>query len=199
MKIILIGATGNIGKPLHQHLIKKHEVVAITRKNGAIPTDINNESSVKAMFEKIGGFDALVNVSGAGYMGPFTTMTQQNFIDGLHDKLVNQINLVLIGKHYINPEGSFTLTSGALVDDPIAMGSNISVVNAGLDAFARAAAIELKNGVRINTVSPGLLEPSAEAYGSYFPGFIPVPISRVIFSYIKSIEGKDTGKTYKVH
>ncbi len=89
---------------------------------------------------------------------------------GIRDKLMGQVNLVLIGRDYANDSGSFTLTGGLLSHDPIRFGACISLVNGALDSFVRAAAIELPRGLRINAVSPGLLEESAAALGDYFRG-----------------------------
>ena len=110
---------------------------------------------------------------------------------------MGQVNLVLIGQHYINPKGSFTLTSGALADDPIVMGANASTMNGAINGFVKGAAIELENGVRINAVAPDIVEEST-TYFSYFPGHIPVTMSRVTQAYIKSVLGGQTGQIYKV-
>ena len=87
-------------------------------------------------------------------------MTDAEFRVGINSKLLGQINLVLIGQHFINPKGSFTLTSGSLSEDPIVLGAAVSTVNGAVDAFVRAAAIETENGVRINAVAPGVVEES---------------------------------------
>lgn len=110
---------------------------------------------------------------------------------------MGQVNLVLIGQQYINPKGSFTLTSGALADDPILMGANISAMNGAINGFVKGAAIELENGVRINAVGPDIVEES-KAYFSYFPGHVPVAMSRVTQAYVKSVLGGQTGQIYKV-
>jgi NAD(P)-dependent dehydrogenase (short-subunit alcohol dehydrogenase family) len=110
---------------------------------------------------------------------------------------MGQVNLVLIGQHYVNPNGSFTLTSGILSNDPVFAGAALSAVNAGLDGFVRGAAIELKNDVRINSVSPGIVEDSP-GYFPYFPGHIPATMHRVTQAYLKAILGFSTGKTIEV-
>jgi NAD(P)-dependent dehydrogenase (short-subunit alcohol dehydrogenase family) len=117
---------------------------------------------------------------------------------GLKDKLMGQVNLVLIGRDYANDNGSFTLTSGVLSHDPIRLGACASLVNGALDCFARAAAIELPRGLRINVVSPGLLDESVAALGDYFRGHETVPGKRVANAYVKSVEGRLTGQVLHV-
>jgi NAD(P)-dependent dehydrogenase (short-subunit alcohol dehydrogenase family) len=62
---------------------------------------------------------------------------------------------VRVGSHYVRPGGSITITSGVLAQEPIPGAAAISLVNAGLEGFGRAAAFELKSdNIRVNVVSP---------------------------------------------
>ena len=197
MKIIIIGATGTLGKHVTTALEKEHEVIKAGSKSGDITVDITSPVSIENFFKQTGAFDALISITGKGYFGPLGTMTDADFRVGIDSKLMGQINLVLTGQHYINPKGSFTLTSGILSEDPIILGVNLSAVNGGIEAFVRAAAIELANNVRINAVSPGVVEDSP-GFFPYFQGHIPVTMERVTQTYIKSVLGALTGQVLKV-
>ncbi len=151
---------------------------------------------LQKLFETIGTFDALVATAGIAYFGPFEKMTEEDFRLGIDSKLMGQINLVLIGKNYINPKGSFTLTSGTLSDDPVRFASAISTVNGAINSFVKAAAVELDNGIRINAVAPGVVEDSP-AFHPFFPGSIPVSMSRLSMAYVKSTLGAQSGQVYK--
>ena len=197
MKIIIIGATGTIGKHVVKALQGNHEIIKAGSKSGDLQVDMADTDSIKRFFDAAGSFDALVSVSGNAHFGPLTNMTDAQFRVGLDSKLMGQVNLVLIGQHYINPKGSFTLTSGTLAADPVIASAAVSAVNGALDSFARAAAIELAHGVRINTVAPGVVEESP-AYFPFFPGHIPVTMHRVAQAYVKSVLGAHTGQVYTV-
>ena len=197
MKIIIIGATGTIGKHVAKALAGNHEIVKAGSKSGDLQVDIASPDSIKRFFDAAGPFDALVNVSGDGHFGPLADMTDAQFRVGLNSKLMGQVNLVLTGQHYINPKGSFTLTSGTLGDDPVIAGAAVSAVNGALNAFARAAAIGLQHGVRINAVAPDVVEESP-AYFPFFPGHIPVSMHRVAQAYVRSVLGAQTGQVYTV-
>lgn len=197
MKIILIGAAGTIGKHIASALEKDHQLIKAGSKSGDVQVNINDPASIKAMFEKTGAFDALICAAGDGHFGPLEKMTDTDFRVSVNSKLMGQVNLVLTGQHYINANGSFTLTSGSLGDDPVVLGASLSAVNAAIDGFVRGAAIELKNGVRINAVGPGVVEASPH-YFPFFPGHEPVSMHRVTLAYIKSVLGAQTGKTYPV-
>jgi len=197
MKIIIIGATGTIGKHVVKALESKNEIIKVGSKSGDYHVNIADAASIKKLFEQVGPFDALVSTAGDGHFGPLNAMTDTEFRIGINSKLMGQVNLVLIGQHYINPKGSFTLTSGSLSNDPVVFGAAVSAINGALDSFVKAAAIELDNGVRINTVGPDVVEDSP-GYFPYFHGHIPVSMHRVAQAYVKSVLGAQTGQAYKV-
>jgi NAD(P)-dependent dehydrogenase (short-subunit alcohol dehydrogenase family) len=146
------------------------------------------------MYKKVGKVDAVVATAGHVHFGPLAGMTPAQFRKGLDDKLMGQIHLVLLGLEHVNDGGSFTLTSGVLDRDPIRQGANAAAVNGALGAFVKSAAIEMPRGLRINVVSPGLLEDSAAKYDGYFPGHEAVSASRVGLAYAKSVDGALTGQ-----
>lgn len=198
MKIIIIGASGTIGKAVTSRLKVRHEIVRVGYSQGDYQLDISNEESITDFFKSIGAFDALIATTGKVYFGALRDMSTENWQVGLSNKLMGQVNLVRHGLRYINKGGSFTLTSGLLNYDPIQYGSSASMVNGALDGFVTGAAIEMNNNIRINIISPTLVHESLEKYEDYFQGFIPVSANTVAQAYVKSVEGKQTGKIYKV-
>ena len=113
---------------------------------------------------------------------------------GLRSKLMGQVNLVTYGLAYIADGGSLTLTSGLTNGDPIREGTASSLVNGALEGYVRGAAVEMPRGVRINLVSPTLVEESAPLYGPYFPGTATRPAREVALGYVKSVEGAQSGR-----
>ena len=198
MKIILVGASGTIGQAIDRELRERHDIVRVGRNSGDFQVDIADPASIRHLFEQVGPFDALISAAGNAHFGALEELSAKEFAVGLDDKLMGQINLVLIGREFANDGASFTLTSGVLSEDPIRYGAAVSTVNAALDGFVRAAAIELPRGLRINGVSPTILEESLPAYGPYFRGFKAVPAATVALAYAKSAEGRQTGQVYRV-
>ncbi|MES2580394.1 MAG: short chain dehydrogenase [Pseudomonadota bacterium] len=198
MKVLVVGASGTIGKLVVKELSTNHEIIEVGKTKGQFQVDITDENNVKALFEKVGKVDAIVSVAGNAHFGLLSEMTAEQFKIGLHDKLLGQVNLALVGQHYLNDGGSITLTSGSLSHDPIVYGANASTVNAAIDGFIRGAAIELNNGKRINSVSPTMLKESLDVYGAYFSGTDPAPGEKVALAFRKSIDGKQTGQTYRI-
>jgi NAD(P)-dependent dehydrogenase (short-subunit alcohol dehydrogenase family) len=198
MKIILIGATGTLGSAVYKALKARHEIVKVGRKSGDLQVDITDPASIEQLFSKIGEFDAVVSTTGDVHFGPFAEITQDKFQIGLRSKLMGQVNLVAFGMKYIRDGGSFTLTTGQINEDPISVGASGAMVNGGLEAFARSAAIELPRKLRINVVSPTVTEESWSAFGPFFPGQKPVPASEAALGYVKSVEGMQTGKVYRI-
>ncbi|MBN9483705.1 MAG: short chain dehydrogenase [Bacteroidetes bacterium 43-93] len=196
MKIVIVGASGTMGTYLSQAFEKEHEVIRADRKGVDVQVDITSTESIENMYKKIGAFDALICTAGPTYVGPWKTLTDTQFRNGVEGKMMGQINLVLIGQHYINPKGSFTLITGALTHDPQRNFANASAANAAVEGFVRAAAIELENGIRINAVSPTVIENSPQ-YFPFFPGDIPVTMHQLEYGFRKSVFGAGTGHVIK--
>jgi NAD(P)-dependent dehydrogenase (short-subunit alcohol dehydrogenase family) len=194
VRILVVGTAGNVGKAAVAELGARHEVITAGRSTGDVRVDFLDATSIGAMFEKLGKLDAVVACAGHAHYGPLATMTETQFMVGLKDKLMGQVNLVLLGTPYVNDRGSFTLTSGVADRDPVLKASNAATVNAALKGFVTAAAIELERGIRINVVSAGLLQESAKKYEGLFPGHETVSSARVGLAYAKSVEGAITGQ-----
>ncbi|CEK11105.1 short chain dehydrogenase [Legionella hackeliae] len=198
MKIIVIGASGTIGQAIVAELQPRHEIITAGFSSGDINVDISDKTSIEIMFKKIQHVDAVVLATGSVHFGEFMQMHEDEFNVGLKNKLMGQVNTVLIGRHYLNEGGSFTLTSGILSNDPIRYGASASMVNGALDSFVIAAAIEMPRKQRINCVSPTVVTEAMEKYAPYFRGYEPVSAARVALAYSKSVEGLQTGKIYQV-
>lgn len=200
MKIVVIGATGTIGKSVSKKLKKNnHEVIEIGNQSGDYQLDITSPTEIEQMFKDIKNIDAIVSATGGATFKPLSDMSLEENNVAITSKLLGQINLVLIGQHYLNANGSFTLTSGIMMEDPILLGSSAAMANGGIVGFVTSAAIELKNGLRINNVSPNVVEESLDKYGEFFKGFTAVPADKVANAFVKSVEGAQTGQTYRVY
>jgi NAD(P)-dependent dehydrogenase (short-subunit alcohol dehydrogenase family) len=199
MKILIIGGKGTIGKKVSDHFSKKHELLIGGRNSGDIVVDIADSKSIEAMFESIGNVDAVVCIAGEAKWATFDSMNEEDFYIGLKSKLMGQVNLVRIGEDYVNEGGSFTLSTGILADHPVELTTSAAMVNGGIHSFVKAVSLELKNGIRINVVSSGLVEDAVEKYESYFPGHNPIPMNKVINGYVKSVEGKGTGEIIRMY
>lgn len=198
MKILIVGASGTIGRAVASELGQRHEIITGGRTSGDLQLDITDSGSIRSAYEKVGPLAAVVSAAGNVKFAPFQDMHEADYAIGLEDKLMGQVNLVLIGREYVSEGGSFTLTTGVLDRDPIRQGTSASMVNGAINAFVRAAAIEMPRGQRVNAVSPGVIEEAMEAYGSFFCGFEPVPAARAALAYAKSVEGAQTGQVYCV-
>ena len=199
MKILIVGGNGTIGKAVSDGLKQKHEVIIAGRSIGDVNVDITDVESIKSMYQKVGKIDALVSCAGAAKWAAFDEMTEEDFYVGIKSKLMGQVNLVRIGKNYISKNGSITLTTGILAEDPVYMTSNAAMVNGAIHSFVLAVSQELENGVRINAVAPGLVENSSEKFGDFFPGHTPVPMDKVANGYVRSVEGKRSGEIIRIY
>ncbi|MDV3510585.1 short chain dehydrogenase [Stenotrophomonas sp. C4297] len=199
MKILLVGASGTLGQAVAHQLGQLHQILAAGRNSGELRVDLTDDASVAELFSRTGPVDAVISTAGKLHFGPLKDMTPEQFNLGLQDKLLGQVRLALVAQHHLNAGGSITLTSGIVSAQPIRDGVNATSVNAALEGFVRAAALELlPRGLRINVVSPNVLIESMAAYGPYFPGFEAVSAQRAALAFQRAVEGIQSGETITV-
>jgi NAD(P)-dependent dehydrogenase (short-subunit alcohol dehydrogenase family) len=196
MKFLVVGSTGLIGSYVAKTLSKHGTVVGVSRTT-QISVDVKDPASIKAMYEKVGKVDAVASCIGKVAFKPVAELTYEDYLMGLKDKALGQVELVRAGIDFLNDGGSFTLMTGVLARDPIPAGSVAALANGAIESFTLAAAIDLPRGLRINTVSPNVLV-EATSYHASFPGFHQVTAQSVADAYVKSILGKQTGQIYKL-
>jgi len=203
LRILLVGASGTLGRAVAAELGQRHDVVTAGRSGGDVRIDIGDAASVISAIEQAGPIDALACAAGSVNFRPLEAIAPAGIADsvyalGLANKLLGQVNLALAARGTLRDGGSITLIGGILAEVPIVAGSSASMVNGALEAFVRAAAIELPRGLRINVVSPTLLTESVPSFGPFFRGFEPVTAARAALAYSRSIEGKETGQVFRV-
>jgi NAD(P)-dependent dehydrogenase (short-subunit alcohol dehydrogenase family) len=197
MRIVLIGGTGTIGREVARALAANNQVVIASRSGGVLRVDISDPESVEAMFRDAGAFDAVVCAAGNARFGPLDDLVYEDFLFSFRNKLMGQVNLVKIGRNYINDNGSFTLTSGVLAREPMPGASAVSMVNAGLEGFVRAAQLEMERGVRVNVVSPVWVQETMLAMGHKTAEGMPA--SLVARAYVASVTGTMKGTVLDVN
>ncbi|MCO5968336.1 short chain dehydrogenase [Actinoallomurus soli] len=196
MKILLIGATGTLGTAVHKALAGRgHEVLTVGRGGGDLRYDITDPAQVTELYDRAGRVDAVVSAAGDVPYKPVVAMEPDDYVAAFRGKVLGQIDLVRQGVPRIASRGSFTLITGVLAREPIPTGSAASMANGAVEAFVRAAAIEIAPQ-RVNAVSPTVFTESLADYGDHFPGMASVDLADVAQAYIRSVEGAQTGQVY---
>jgi NAD(P)-dependent dehydrogenase (short-subunit alcohol dehydrogenase family) len=192
MRVLVVGATGTIGSAIIAALTPRHEVIAASLSRASLHVDLADKASVAALLKTAGQVDAIVSAAGVARFAPMAQLSDDDFALSLQNKLMGQVNLVRLGQAHVTDKGSMTLTSGFLGRHPSVGSPAVSLVNAGLEGFVRAAALELPRDLRINVVSPPWVTETLKARGmDTAPG---VPASVVAQAYVRSLEGSETGK-----
>ena len=192
MRILIIGATGTIGRPLVAALQGRHELVLASRQKAHEQVDISDPASIRALYQRVGKLDAVVATAGEAAFRPLAELTDEDFALSLRSKLMGQVNLVRYGLDSVNDGGSFTLTSGTLANEPMIGGAAASLVNGALNSFTRAAAHEAPREIRVNAVAPPWIAETLLAYKMDPEGGMPaVDVAR---AYAGAVEGKQTGQ-----
>jgi len=198
MKIVIVGASGAVGKTAVEVLSGRHDIISVGRTSGDVQMDIEDVDSIRAMYRQVGKVDAVVSAVGHVHFGAVHEMTGDQLMVGILRKALPQINLVLEGFDYVNDGGSFTVTSGVLNRDPIPCGSCAAAANGALDGFVVGAAVDMPRGIRINAVSPEVLEVCRAQYDGYFHGHVHVSNEAVGLAYSKAVEGCLSGQVFIV-
>ncbi len=192
MKVIVIGATGTIGRAIVQAIGDRHEVVPVSFSKSMITVDISDKTSITKMFETTGRVDAVIIAAGLAKFGPMDSLTDADFALGLNKKLMGQVNLVRLGLDHVKDNGSFTLTSGILSRLPMKGSTSISLENSAIEGFSRAAALEMPRGIRINTISPNWVIDTLKAFN--MDESIGTPVEVIARTYVLAMEGSMTGQ-----
>jgi NAD(P)-dependent dehydrogenase (short-subunit alcohol dehydrogenase family) len=193
MRILVLGATGTIGSAVVTALSARHDVLAVGHKQGPLRVDLASPDSIAQLYEAVGTCDAVVCAAGIAKFAPFNDFTSDDYVVGLKNKLMGQVNLVRLGQAFLKDGGSFTVTSGVLSQEPMKGSCSVSMVNAGLEGFVRAAALEVPRGIRVNVVSPPWVTETLVALK--MDPSIGMPAKSVAGAYVHSVEGSMTGQT----
>lgn len=199
MKLLIVGGSGTIGKKVTSYFSDTNEVITAGRTSGGVTVDISDSNSIKKMFEQTGKLDAIICIAGEAKWAVFNELSEENYYIGLKSKLMGQVNLVRIGQNYLHPNGSITLSTGILADDPVVGSTSAAMVNGALHSFIPAVVLEIKNGIRVNAVSLGMVEDSYERYAESFPGHHPIPMNKVVNAYSRSVNGRGNGEIIKIY
>jgi NAD(P)-dependent dehydrogenase (short-subunit alcohol dehydrogenase family) len=192
MRILVIGATGTIGREIVRAIGTSHEVLEASRKGSPIAVDIRDVASIRAMYASAGPVDAVLCAAGSGAWKPLDQLTEEDFATSLGYKLMGQVNVIRYGLTSIADGGSIAVTSGVLSHSPMVGSAAITLVNAGLEGFVRAAALEAPRGIRVNVISPPWVSETLEEMGSDPSHGLPAAV--VARSYVAAAEGKETGQ-----
>jgi NAD(P)-dependent dehydrogenase (short-subunit alcohol dehydrogenase family) len=190
MKIIVIGATGTIGAKVVEALAARHEVVGVAR--GTDPkVNLDEPVTIRALFDRVRDVDAIISCAGNAVFKPFADLTDADYDVGLRSKLMGQVSLARIAKDHLREGGSITLTTGVLALRPMPGSASISMVNAGLEGFVRAAALELPRKLRINAVSPPWVKETMIKLGmDPTPGLASADVAK---AYVAAVGGPHQG------
>lgn len=199
MKIVIIGGNGTIGSYVSEYFKTTDEVIVAGRNSGDIQVDIADTASLEKLFQSVSNIDAVICIAGEARWADFSELSEEDYYIGIKSKLMGQVNLTRLAAASLNPGGVITLSTGILADDPVLKTASAAMVNGGIHSFARATALELERGIRLNVVSLGMVAAAYDKYKSYFPGHNPVPMNKAVNAYVRSVKGRGNGEIIRVY
>ncbi len=193
MKVIIVGAAGTLGQAIGKAVSEAHEVIRVGATSGDLQCDYTSSESVKALFQSVGPFDALVAVAGGdSIFKNVDALVDDDYRYGFERKFLGQVRLLQHGLAEIRDNGSFTLTSGYLSHYPNPASIATGPLNAAIDTYVQNIAILMPRGVRVNVVSPApVVEDGSDGLGL-------VTADQCADCYMEAIEGNMTGNVFRV-
>lgn len=192
MKVVVIGATGILGKAIATVLSDEgHEVIRASRHTQP-SLNLDDPASIDTFYKTLGEVDAVICAAGNASYGLVSELTDEQFQVGLTSKLLGQVNLVRKGLSKVRPGGVFILTGGYWAYNPWPKTSAIAMVNAGLEGFVRGAALDLQDSRRIIIVHPPVVRELAAQLG--MDGTSWPSAAAVAKIYKMALESKITGQ-----
>ena len=192
MKILIVGASGKIGREIDKALSAGFEIVRVGATSGDYQCDFTSNESVIDMFEAVGIYDHLIAVVGAdSQFKKFEELNDDDYRYGFERKFLGQVRLTTHGQVNIRDKGSITLTSGFLKDYPNRFSIATGPLNSAVDTYVKNTAPLMLRGVRINVVSPApIVEPGREGEGL-------VTAAQCADYYVDAVSGDMTGKVLR--
>lgn len=193
MKVVVVGATGMIGKAVANLLSEKgHKIVRVSRHSQP-GVDITNPASIGAFYKDIGEVDAIISASaGTSSYAMVSELTDEGIDQDLKSKLLGQVNLVRQGLSNVRKGGVFILTGGIFAYNPWPKSSVIAMISAGLEGFVRGAALDLQDTRRIVIIHPPAVREWAIKMGM---DGAPWPVATTVAkTYQKALESNISGQ-----
>jgi NAD(P)-dependent dehydrogenase (short-subunit alcohol dehydrogenase family) len=128
--------------------------------------NIADRKSVEAVFTGMDSVDHLVITAGGLAGGRLDETDPDELLTAVHERIGGPLYAIKAALPLMPATGSIVLTGGQFSDRPSANGASvISAAVRGIEALARALALELKP-IRVNVISPGFVDtPLFDALG----------------------------------
>ncbi len=192
MRTLVIGSTGTIGQEIINALESHSGSIIHGSRRSSPAMNIEDPASIEEFFHHTSDLDVVICAAGNASFGPLTELTENQIKLGINSKLLGQVNVVKSAIPKLTANGLIILTGGMLAYSPWPATSNIAMVNAALEGFVKAVALELNSGKRILIVHPPLVYETAHAMG-----IDPTPWPKAQFvaqTYISCLDKSLTGK-----
>ena len=174
----IIGGSGGIGSNLARRMSDNGWKVIISARNienlnlvsdgkyiDSLIVDATNADDVqekaKQINETYGSLDAVVNSVGSIFLRPLHATSSEQFMETINQNLVTSFNVIRATAKIMmrGNGGRIVLFSSAAASLGMPNHAAISAAKAGVEGLARAAASDYaKRGIRVNVISPGLVE-----------------------------------------
>jgi NAD(P)-dependent dehydrogenase (short-subunit alcohol dehydrogenase family) len=172
--VVVIGGTSGIGLAIAEQARAAGATVTVASRDpqraaadlpaGVVAehVDLTSTASTESLFARLGAFDHLVLSAGPGAMGSVRDLTSAAARPYMDTKFWGYYDAVRAAADTIAKDGSITLIGGGASRKHAPGRPMMAAVNAALEAFGKANAVDLAP-VRVNVIAPGLVDTPAYA------------------------------------
>lgn len=97
MKIVIVGASGAVGKTAIDALSPCHEIIRVDKSTGDLQMDIKDIDRIRVMYSQVDKVDAVVSAISQVHFAAVDEMSSQQFMTSINRKVLPQVSLVLEG------------------------------------------------------------------------------------------------------
>lgn len=177
--VVIVGGSSGMGKATAKMAQSLGATVTIASRNleklaaaaseigGGVrvsPLDTTNEQTVEAWAAALGPVDHLVISASSAAHGAFADLPTDDLRSMFEAKFTGPYVTAREVLPYLQAGGSITFFSGVLSRRPAVGATGLAAVNAAVEALSKGLAQELAGRVRVNCISPGMVD--TEAYAS---------------------------------
>ena len=158
--VLVVGGTNHLGAAVATAAAEHGALVSVSSRapqdERVLQIDLRDEASVAAAAQRLGPVDHLISTAGMTYRASIGDMNEARVRDAIQAKVVGPL---LLAKHF-EIRSSLTLFSGQVAWRP-GPGTYVTGITNGAVAFAAQHLAAELAPVRVNAISPGIVDSGA--------------------------------------
>ncbi|MBH07883.1 MAG: oxidoreductase [Flavobacteriales bacterium] len=156
-KILLIGASSDICKQLYKDFNANYEFLLLSSDNEECDYE-NFDILNRQTYPKISAIDGIVYFPGTINLKPFERFKEDDFTDDYNINVKGLVNILQFYKSSLNKGSSVVCFSTVAAKLGMPFHASIAMCKASVSSLCRTLAAEWSPNIRVNCISPSLVD-----------------------------------------